>query len=266
MLLLGIVSAAFSFVAQGPSAGLYVRHHARSAPPAAIFDKLFGGATSGASAIEERLLASVSNGGSIRDALDDFAKLETAAPSSENLLRTEAGTTLLDGRWLLRSTIAASVGDDESLAATGISNAVNASGIVVDASAARAPVQEVDVGAGRIGNEIRFAGPFGAEIIVRVAGGFAPDAVNGRRAVVSFDTLDVFLMPDGAQAQRLVRAGALFSVVRAVRPALTNGASEESWLDTTYISDRCRLGRGNKGSVFILERDDDEGPLSRFAL
>lgn len=223
----------------------------RTGPPKAVFGKLFGvGAVNGASALEEELFKRIDTGGTMRDALDDFERLEAAAPSANNLLSSEAGTKLLDGRWLLRSTIAAEVGGDESLASGGVSNAVNASGIVVDASAARVPVQEIDVTAARVGNEIRFNAPLGSELILRVAGGFEADPIVGRRALVNFDTLDVFLLFDGGNARRILRAGGLFSLVRALRPALASGSDDQPWLDTTYISKRCRLGRGNKVSFF----------------
>ena len=29
---------------------------------------------------------------------------------------------------------------------------------------------------------------------------------------------------------------------------------EQSWLDTTHLSEGLRLGRGNKGSIFVLTR------------
>ena len=32
-------------------------------------------------------------------------------------------------------------------------------------------------------------------------------------------------------------------------------------LETTYLSESMRLGRGNKGSVFVLTRLEDAGPL-----
>lgn len=152
----------------------------------------------------------------------------------------------------------------------GVGNSVNASGLVLDASAARSPVQEVDLDARRIGNEITFPLIAGAEVIVRVAGGCEPDAAVGRRANVDFDTLDVFLAVAEGAPRRLLRAGGLFSVVRALRPSLMNGpdeANDRPWLDTTYISEQVRLGRGNKGSVFVLERlDDSGGRLAQFPL
>ena len=199
--------------------------------------------------------------------LSNFKALEKAAPSPQDLLYTDKGTASINGRWLLLSTIAAGVGEDVSDEATAVPGAVNASGLVIDTSG-RLPVQEVDLAAGRIGNEIRF-NALGRTGIVRVAGGVRPSTDNGRRAMVEFDTLDVFLLNgDGAEARasRLLRAGWLFRLVRLLRPSLQNGADEASWLDTTYISPRVRLGRGNKGSVFILEKLKVDGPLANFPL
>lgn len=199
--------------------------------------------------------------------LSNFKALEKAAPSPQDLLYTDIGTASVNGRWLLLSTIAAGVGEDVSDEATAVPGAVNASGLVIDTSG-RLPVQEVDLAAGRIGNEIRF-NALGRIGIVRVAGGVRPSTDNGRRAMVEFDTLDVFLLNgDGAEARasRLLRAGWLFRLVRLLRPSLQNGADEASWLDTTYISPRVRLGRGNKGSVFILEKLNGDGPLANCPL
>ena len=39
--------------------------------------------------------------------------------------------------------------------------------------------------------------------------------------------------------------------------ALVAGTDENGWLETTYLSDRVRIGRGNKGSLFVLTRDLD---------
>ena len=45
-----------------------------------------------------------------------------------------------------------------------------------------------------------------------------------------------------------------------LRPAaFLSGADDASWLETTYLSDKVRLGRGNKGSIFVLRRLDDGG-------
>lgn len=39
--------------------------------------------------------------------------------------------------------------------------------------------------------------------------------------------------------------------------ALLKGTKESGWLETTYISENLRIGRGNKGSLFVLTRDRD---------
>ena len=45
-----------------------------------------------------------------------------------------------------------------------------------------------------------------------------------------------------------------------LRPAaFLSGADDASWLETTYLSDKVRLGRGNKGSIFVLRRLDEGG-------
>ena len=72
---------------------------------------------------------------------------------------------------------------------------VNASGLSVDASAASKPVQVVDLASGRIANEVKFDLPLGVgRAYVRVAGCFerAPPPAPGRRALVEFDSLELF--------------------------------------------------------------------------
>ena len=219
--------------------------------------------------------------------LQAFERLEGVAPDLSDLLVSERAA-LLDGRWVLEATIAGFVGDDD-LALTGVSNAVNASGLMIETDGAAKAVQEVSVSAQRIGNEVSVRLPLvGTPLLVRVAGSFKAAADNGRRALVEFDTLDVF---SACGQRRLLRAGALFELLRRLKPALSNGADSQSWLETTcaraaprraaptlghladlhaasslarrYISPRIRLGRGNKGSIFVLTRppDDQPGPL-----
>ena len=209
--------------------------------------------------------------------LNAFEALEAAAPAPADVLTTAEGARLIDGRWTLLSTVAARVGDEEVLDETGVSNAVNASGIVIDTDdGARKPVQEIDFARGRIGNELRIGLPAWLQsrtAVVRVSGSFEADARDGRRANVEFDSLDVFVEEAGegagrsAGARRVLSAGFLFDIVRALRPALINGRDGEgSWLETTCLNERVRLGRGNKGSIFILTRAEDDGPLGAWPL
>ncbi len=47
-----------------------------------------------------------------------------------------------------------------------------------------------------------------------------------------------------------VRLSWLFDIIKKVR----GDQPGTNWLDTTYIDDMCRIGRGNKGSIFVLTR------------
>jgi hypothetical protein len=219
-------------------------------------------------AAEKALLDLVQAGGAKRQILDDFEALEGASPAPGNLLLSESGVALANGRWTLLGTIAAKVGDDEEISDSGVSNAINASGIVIDAATDRKPIQEIDARRQRIANELYRPLPFGQNGIIRVAGGFAPrpEQASGRRAYVNFDALEFFLETDTG-AVRVLSLGWLFALIRAVRPALTDGDADGPWLETTYLTERVRLGRGNKGSIFVLRRSDDgDGPLAAWPL
>ena len=207
-----------------------------------------------AAAAEEQLLQ--------QPTLENFETLEKLKPAPPDLLYTAEGVTSVQGRWLLTKTIAAKVGRDVT-SESAVDGAVNASGLVINTSEERLPVQEIDTANMRIGNEIAFDA-LGQSIVVRVAGSFLPDASNGRRAIVNFDTLDVFLL--GSTSRRALRAGWLFSLVRSLKPDLASGDSYAPWLDTTYISQKVRLGRGNKGSIFVLQKQAGDGPLTQWPL
>jgi len=216
-----------------------------------------GGIVGQSPALETRLLA-LAAGSNLPATVSAFRALEEAAPAPADLLRSSPER--LDGRWSLVATVAATVGEDlaESVdSGTARASVVNTSGVVVDASEGTLPVQEVDVKRRRIGNEVVLATPLG-RVLVRVAGAFEPAAppAPGTRATVSFDSLEVFTEGGG---RRLLSAGWVFALARAVNPALANGADDASWLETTYLSDKVRLGRGNKGSIFVLRRLDDGG-------
>ena len=60
----------------------------------------------------------------------------------------------------------------------------------------------------------------------------------------------------GSSDKRLFSAGWVFSLINAVKPDL-RGEGGEAWLETTYLSPTMRCGRGNKGSVFVLEKAED---------
>lgn len=68
------------------------------------------------------------------------------------------------------------------------------------------------------------------------------------RAVVAFDRADIAL-----KSGVVLRLGFLFSIIAAFR----GGIKDNGWLETTYLDDEMRIGRGNKGSLFILTRKND---------
>ena len=179
--------------------------------------------------------------------LKSIEALEKAKPSAETLLDDVRLARQLNGAWLLAGTLAATIG--EPLEETGRRNVVNASGFSVDASEKNKPLQTIDVDAGRIMNEVKVQVPFFENGSVRVSGSLRRGD-NARRAEVEFDTLE-FL--DGKKT--VFKNSWLFKVARSLRPTLFTGNAEETaWLETTYLSDNVRVGRGNKGSCFLLER------------
>ena len=83
---------------------------------------------------------------------------------------------------------------------------------------------------------------------VTVGGTFRPSTKVPLRAIVAFDIAKVAL-----DVGFTIDLGFLLDL----RAALKNGNKEAGWVETTYISDDMRIGRGNKGSLFILTRDSD---------
>ena len=211
-----------------------------------------------ARAFEAAALAACETGDRSR-ILEAVERLERDAPAAPTLL--DGGDAAgLQGRWSLVATVAGRAdGEDGDLEATGVANVVNASGIVVDATADRYPVQEIR--GGRIANEVRVDLPVLGPKWVRVSGAFSRGA-NGRRADVEFDALEVFDAGSANDGRRLFRATWPFALVKRLNPALTTGSDDTAWLETTYLSDAVRVGRGNKGSVFVLSRSDAPSPLA----
>jgi hypothetical protein len=70
-------------------------------------------------------------------------------------------------------------------------------------------------------------------------------AESAQRADVRFDSLSV-----GIGSSPTFTVKWLFDLVYFFRK--DDGA--KSWLETTHVSENLRLGRGNKGSIFILTR------------
>ncbi|KAK1740507.1 hypothetical protein QTG54_008602 [Skeletonema marinoi] len=177
-------------------------------------------------------------------------KLETSAQPSPSLLSDPKEAKILDGDWFLQYTAPSDIENvdaDEKWTATadeakittskaGLQGAVSGGGIPVDASNNVAK-QTFDLESQRVTNEIKT----GLGLVI-VGGPFRQSPNVPLRAVVGFDT---------------ARVGPLdISFLFDIR-AKIKGSYDSGWVETTYVSDSVRIGRGNKGSMFILTRDRD---------
>lgn len=182
-------------------------------------------------------------------------KLETTAPAPVTVLTTDADK--IDGTWYLQYTSPSEIDDADEFpdawkpvdAAEGDANietrafggqgAVSAQGIKVE-TANRVVKQIIDAARARVKNEITL--DWGKII---VGGSFRQSKSVPYRAIVSFDQADIFL------GDVKISLGWLFAVIAATR----GGIRENGWLETTFIDKDVRIGRGNKGTLFVLTRD-----------
>ena len=119
---------------------------------------------------------------------------------------------------------------------------VSAGGINVDVSQ-KPPKQIFDIENSEVYNEVLLDSGF-----VRVGGEFRLSENKDNRAVVAFKVCQINLN-FGVKLD----LGFLFAI-----RALIFGTDESGWLETTYLSERVRIGRGNKGSMFILTRVESD--------
>lgn len=182
--------------------------------------------------------------------------LETTYPTSDTLLSNLEEAKILDGDWYLQYTQPSELenvdsSDDAWVPVSAESNietrkfnasgTVTAAGITVDA-ASNIPKQSFDIANSRVQNEV-MAG-IGK---ITVAGRFRQSSAVPQRAVVAFDTAKIAL-----KLGLTLDIGFLFGIRAALK-----GTDEAGWVETTYCSDVMRIGRGNKGSLFVLTRDID---------
>lgn len=194
--------------------------------------------------------------------------IELEAPPAEDLLSNPEEAVKLDGVWYLQYTSPSEVeetangADDDAWtpvdAAEGDSNiptnadgkfqargSVAAGGLVVDTSD-RPVLQTFDVANGLVANDVTL--PNNAR--VSVGGRFRPSDVVPNRAIVAFTsarvTVEVFGRP------LTLTLDPVFQVLELVR-----GTADNGWLETTHVSDDVRIGRGNKGTMFVLTREQD---------
>lgn len=197
--------------------------------------------------LEKKACASALSGENNKELLRSIEALEEAMPADSRLLDDDDLAMKLDGRWRLIGTLAADVGAElDEKSRRGV---VNVSGIVLDADADRnVPIQTISVFERRIANEVKL--PF--DFYLKISGRF-DRGDNARRARVDFDTIELYV-----KDFLIFENNWIFRLVRAFKPDLVNGDQESPWLETTYLSDTVRVGRGNKGSCFLLTRFDDD--------
>jgi len=123
-----------------------------------------------------------------------------------------------------------------------VQGSVRAGNLVVDTSR-RVTTQTINVEQLTIENKVDQ--DFGT---ITVGGSFRPSKTIKTRAVVSFETANITLN-DGF----VLQFGFLFSLIAAFR----GGNKENGWLETTFLDEDLRIGRGDKGSLFVLTREKD---------
>lgn len=191
-----------------------------------------------------------------RNVLNQIAELESTFPAPPV---TEVFSQI-DGTWFLQYTSPSELEDgedDENDSVPSWKNAeenitskkfkakgsVSAAGIEVDVSK-QPPKQIIDASKKTFFNEVSLEKAF-----VRVGGPFRLSKNNEKRIVAAFKICEIDL--------KFIKLdlGFLFKLI-----ALARGTEDSGWLETTYLSDDVRVGRGNRGSMFILTRD--EGAVS----
>lgn len=115
---------------------------------------------------------------------------------------------------------------------------VSAAGITVDTSN-KVVKQCFDIAASTVTNDITL--DFGR---VCVSGTFRPSTSVTNRAVVAFENCQIILNNGIA-----LDFGFVFAIL-----ALLRGTKDSGWLETTYLDSDMRIGRGNKGTLFVLTR------------
>jgi hypothetical protein len=189
--------------------------------------------------------------------------LETKSPASPTLLTNGAEAQKIDGQWYLQytqpselegvtdiptwkpadSTMEVVSKLDTRAANNQGSVSVTFLGSVKVDTSEKLTTQTIDIQQARVTNFVDQDA-----FTVQVAGGFELDESVANRVIVSFDTAKITL-------KNLNDFVLDLSVLFKVRAFLKGGVTAGGWLETTYIDDDVRIGRGNRGSLFVLTRD-----------
>mmetsp|Transcript_4833 Transcript_4833/g.4556 ORF Transcript_4833/g.4556 Transcript_4833/m.4556 type:complete len:286 (-) Transcript_4833:58-915(-) len=196
-------------------------------------------------------------------------EIELAQPPSDTLLtNVEEAKELLDGVWYLQYTSPSEIDNDDDTADTDIDGdsnnmkeeevwkmenaeeyittkkakmkgGVNAQGFKVDTS--NRPVKQIfDIDNMIVSNEVQ--ADFG---FVSVGGPFRPSDNVSNRSIVSFTAGKIQL-----NLGITINLSWIFFILAQLK-----GTADNGWLETTYVGQDLRIGRGNKGNMFILTRD-----------
>lgn len=171
---------------------------------------------------------------------------------------------LLDGTWYLQYTSPSVVQLDDETGVEGLSKedvwsptiaedqrietrqieangSISAAGFKVDVSN-RVPKQIININDLTVINEVEL--DYG---VVAVGGPFRVSDQVPNRVVVAFKKCNINL-----KAGLSLDLGWLFKFL-----SLFRGTEDSGWLEVTYLSEGVRIGRGNKGTMFVLTRDPD---------
>jgi len=190
------------------------------------------------------------------EVLSIIGEIERDGIPGEDLLTNMKLANQLDGVWYLQWTSPSKVGDDDKFPDAWkpefasendtietkqfkAKGSVVAAGIKVDTSN-RTVKQIIDVVNSQVRNEIGFS--FGT---LTVGGPFKASDNVPRRAIVTFDKFRISF-------DRGIKLNLdfVFALLKAAR-----GRQPGGWLETTYLDKQIRIGRGNKGTCFVLTRD-----------
>lgn len=227
---------------------------------------------------EQELIDAISNTSNGKEArpsqqkaiLNLVREMETEYSPDEDILTNPDKSDLIDGVWYLQYTSPSKIetssedGDGEESSEGGAQGtdvnlweptiaedpkietkqfeakgSVSAAGITVDVSN-KVPKQIFDVENGLFFNEVDL--DFGQ---VRVGGPFKLSDKVPNRVIACFKEGNIEL-----NFGLNIDLGVVFKLINATR-----GTDEGGWLETTYLTDKVRIGRGNKGTMFVLTRD-----------
>jgi hypothetical protein len=128
---------------------------------------------------------------------------------------------------------------------------VSAGGIVIDTS--NKLVQQIfDIQQQSVMNEIQLYtnSNNNITIVARAGGTYQPSSIQSNRAIIAFNIAQIRIQFN-ERIMICLNFGWIFTIISIL---FQKGNRNNGWLETTYIDTTLRIGRGNKGTMFILTR------------